>query len=846
MANKHTKRALLSSVLALMLCFTMLLGTTFAWFTDSVTSENNIIKSGNLDIVLEYWDGDSWETVEGASDVLAGDKWEPGYVDTAYLRLTNAGSLALKYQLGINIVSETAGKNAAGEEFRLSDYIYFDVIEGVNGENAAYADRNAAMADVNVAKNISAGYTKAGSLVAGAAPVYLALVVYMPATVGNVANHNGTDVPQINLGINLFATQETAESDSFGPDYDVDAPIVSAPVVRPADATAMNLKGAEDVVIGLPADVVKNLPAGVTEIGLSVSEPVVDATAKTITFATIELVDQNGDVIDLDSNTTAITVTLPAQTTFAPGETVVLYHDGEYVATAIVNADTTISYKAPHLCEVSVGAVEVPEENDKGIFEISNAAQLFGFAQSVNAGNYYAGKTVVLTADIDLKNAEWTPIGSMAKEHGFMGNFDGNGYTISNLSITNIALDADGYAYAGFFGLTEGEAGAENVIKNLTIENVTINTKGHIAAAAIAYPYYTTVEDITVCGNIAISGGDYTSGVLAYTRRCTTATNISISGEKGSYITGRITVGGVISDIQTNGGIVANYSNFSASNITVTGTKNVGGISGIIGAQTLNGANVENVVLVCDDARVGIVAGAYDGKPVIKDASYSNVTGTSAIVGAPYGESSNRNLTINGVEYVGVKTGDELKAALADNKNVIFVADITMAATESNAYGKTGINVTNGQIIDGNGHTLKVTNAGGTWDSAISTTGGVIKNLTVAQGFRGIFVNHNSTHSETVVLDNVTIHGPTYTISADQGTNQGLEATNCTFNGWTSFAKTVGEAKFVDCSFGSGAGYAFCRPYAPTTFDNCEFSEGYAVDTTQATVTFTNCENPNK
>ena len=65
--TKNTKRALLSSVLALFLCFAMLLGTTYAWFTDSVTSANNIIKSGILDIALDYWDGEAkeWKTVEG-------------------------------------------------------------------------------------------------------------------------------------------------------------------------------------------------------------------------------------------------------------------------------------------------------------------------------------------------------------------------------------------------------------------------------------------------------------------------------------------------------------------------------------------------------------------------------------------------------------------------------------------------------------------------------------------------------------------------------------------------------------------------------------------------------------
>ena len=164
-------------------------------------------------------------------------------------------------------------------------------------------------------------------------------------------------------------------------------------------------------------------------------------------------------------------------------------------------------------------------------------------------------------------------------------------------------------------------------------------------------------------------------------------------------------------------------------------------------------------------------------------------------------------------------------------------------ANMSNAYGKTGINVKNGQTIDGNGHTLNIKGAGGTWDSGINTTGGVIKNITVTGSFRGIFINHTSTYSENVVLEYVTIggNGTVYTISCDQGLYQGIEATNCTFNGWTSFAKTAGEAKFVNCSFGEGSGYKYCRPYSNTEFVGCTFCPGYAVDQTQAIVTFTDC-----
>lgn len=188
-----------------------------------------------------------------------------------------------------------------------------------------------------------------------------------------------------------------------------------------------------------------------------------------------------------------------------------------------------------------------------------------------------------------------------------------------------------------------------------------------------------------------------------------------------------------------------------------------------------------------------------------------------------------------------VSTADELVAALEDGKDVILTENIKIdPASMSNAYGTTGINVKNGQTINGGGYTIDIKGAGGTWDSGINTTGGLIRDLTVTGSFRGIFINHNSTHSEPVILDNVTIEGTTYTISCDQGLNQTLTAKNSTFKGWTSFAATLGNATFIDCYFGGGNGYAYCRPYAPTAFVGCEFEAGYTLDP-RAAVTFENC-----
>ena len=158
----------------------------------------------------------------------------------------------------------------------------------------------------------------------------------------------------------------------------------------------------------------------------------------------------------------------------------------------------------------------------------------------------------------------------------------------------------------------------------------------------------------------------------------------------------------------------------------------------------------------------------------------------------------------------------------------------------SNAYGTTGINIKKGQTIDGFGYTLDIKGAGGTWDSGICTSGGEIKDLTVTGSFRGIFIKKDPNYNSQVILDGVTIEGTTYTISVDSGTGKGLIAKNSTFKGWTSYAATLGNAKFIDCTFGSGNGYNYSRPYAPTEYIDCKFEAGHVVDP-HANVTFENC-----
>ena len=540
---------------------------------------------------------------------------------------------------------------------------------------------------------------------------------------------------------------------------------------------------------------------------------------------------------------------------------------------------------------------EVPVDyyvDSVGNYVVATEQGLQAIVEDINAGELPADSKIVLDTDIDLNNmrslvSNWTPLGS--EEKPYTGVFDGNGYTIKNLTLVEEEAK-EGKAHIGFISYAKNAT-----IKNVTFENVTINipcldidhSQGHIGAVVGTLEGTSVVENVTVKGDIKIEATPTANGasrvaavVGGNSYANVTIKNVHVIANAGSYVKANNNTGAIAGQLQ--GKTV--YENCS-SNIDVTVNKFfAGGIVGLAGTNDTftNCHTTGNIAVVAgregrhnDEYRVGGIAGGWsDGKNnvlTLVNCSYTGaVSGVNAdgavaepldymgYVGRGYtlANCAGSKVIINGTEFVQkydnvygvytingltqVSTADELVAALEANEGVYFLNDIKIdPASMSNAYGATGINVKNGQTIDGNGYTLNIKGAGGTWDSGINTTGGLIKNLTVTGSFRGIFINHTSTHSEKVVLENVTITGTVYTLSCDQGLYQGIEATNCTFNGWTSFAKTAGEAKFVNCNFGEGSGYKYCRPYSNTEFVNCTFCPGYAVDTTRATVTFTEC-----
>ena len=269
MTKKYsTKKALMLSVLSLVLCFSMLVGTTFAWFTDSVTSANNIIMAGNLDIELYYQaEGQTdWTKVTDTTNVFKENAlWEPGHTEVVKLKVVNEGTLALKYQLGVNVASEVGSVNVNDVEFKLSDFIKFGIVDGTQSytRDTAIAAVDATATALNVAYNSTVTALDAKNDTDSDEKI-VTMVVYMPTTVGNDANaKTGAAVPTINLGINLFATQLTSENDSFDNTYDENAwhpdfVVTNGDELKVALTNGGNVALANDVIISESLPVTKD------------------------------------------------------------------------------------------------------------------------------------------------------------------------------------------------------------------------------------------------------------------------------------------------------------------------------------------------------------------------------------------------------------------------------------------------------------------------------------------------------------------------------------------------------------------------------------------------------------
>ncbi len=209
MTKNNTKKALLMSTLSMLLCLSMLIGSTFAWFTDSASTAVNKIQSGTLDVVLEvsYDGGTTWQDAEGQTlqfKTADGRKdnilWEPGCTyELPLLRVRNEGNLWLKYQLAITGIDGDAKLNDAIE------WTY--IVENAEAELGEMKALNEweSLSPKNGESDTSDAFTIKGNMKEEAGNEYQNLTI------------DG-------IGITVFATQLYMEQDSIGPDYDEDAP----------------------------------------------------------------------------------------------------------------------------------------------------------------------------------------------------------------------------------------------------------------------------------------------------------------------------------------------------------------------------------------------------------------------------------------------------------------------------------------------------------------------------------------------------------------------------------------------------------------------------------------------
>ena len=219
--SKKTKKALRGSLFALFLCIVLLIGTTFAWFTDTASTGVNKIQSGNLDVQLLYsTDGTTWNNAEGKTlkflqkqadeTVAEGENilWEPGCTyKLPQIKVVNNGNLALKYTMKVTGVE--------GDQ-KLNEVIDWTI------DGKALTDFD-------------------GSLTAGQPSNAMTIQGHMQESAGNEYQNLSID----GISITVYATQAPVENDSFDNQYDASAQVKA---VGTENEIAEAMKTADTVV----------------------------------------------------------------------------------------------------------------------------------------------------------------------------------------------------------------------------------------------------------------------------------------------------------------------------------------------------------------------------------------------------------------------------------------------------------------------------------------------------------------------------------------------------------------------------------------------------------------------
>ena len=587
--TKTTKRALLSSVVAMLVCITMLIGTTFAWFTDKVTSSGNIIKSGRLDISATFQNTDANGTIsydvpgftrtadnkikfgDAKTDINENNKiideqlWEPGAVGAKLITVNNDGNLAAKIMLNFNV-------NDGG----LQNALWYDFIM-VNGNNVVGTFTEREMSTLTTyARTVQLPLMPKDE---NCHSVSFILVYGMKEEAGNEYQDKS-----FSADVTIFATQYTHESDSFDDQYDTNA--------------------------------------------------------------------------------------------------------------TYLNTDA------------------------QGNYLISDADELVYFAKSVNVdGETYAGKTVKLTADIDLAGKLWIPVGQ-TQVSSFQGTFDGQGHTIKNMTVNYTGTNSN--YVCGLFGWIELHNGAPIVIQNVKFYNANV------------------------------TGIKYTGVVAGYAH-----------GASGAEIKNCVVTNSTVTSNSKNAGGIIGYmgkgvlTGNTVSGCTISAKYDVGGIANSVEpAVTFTKNKVENTKIYYEEDQSYDAAGIFTGGKVV----YRDDNTKTTFV--PDSTNTSSNVTVS--KLVTVSTAEQLSSALnatySSDTNIKLANDITL----SGEWGAHSLNGSNNAklVIDGNGKTIY-----GLTSSSYYKLGGFNSN--------GLVTNIGAGFS-SVTFKNLTIEGANLTNNGGESAATGV------------------------------------------------------------------------
>ena len=555
--RKSTKRALLGSVMAMVLCLAMLVGATLAWFTDTASTGVNKIQAGNLDVVLEMQNADGkWVSAEGKTldFVKAADAkgeailWEPGCTYTLpELRVVNNGNLALKYKVAITGINGSAKLNT--------------VIDWTIGDVAMGAEQHLAAGESNA-------FTIKG---------------HMWESAGNDYMNESID----GIAITVVATQDTVESDSFNNTYDANAtyPVVAVGDVNTDGDTVLKDKEEDHTIqVTVPAGA---LDEGVQSLKLEVVKSATPAGVKVASTESsqsyeVTMKDQSGNAVSTNGTLMTVEMNVGKNRTALK-----LYHDGEkmtkdsgtltdaadhYVYDAATGYVTMkVSHFSPftavfardYWTDHAADGYATPVDTANKVVTVASAEELALFAKEVtDNGKNYSGYTLNLANDADLGEYLWKPINGYNRLSGIVVN--GNGHTIRNMLVRG-CTNSSGYG-TGFIGDINGAV----TVKDIAFDGADV--------------FFVNYAKPQFAGNV---GGV----VLGYTYGTTLFENVSVTNSS-IWGFGKI---GILLGMGADPGVKVTFKDCVSKNNTIHAAYDMGGLAGMI--QRGNGvdnASVEN------------------------------------------------------------------------------------------------------------------------------------------------------------------------------------------------------------------------------------------------------------